>query len=81
MKKIFCHKLKTVFQDYDNIIKEKITTNIVIGVETSNMGNFAVIEWNLDDFLKNHSKNDINYCIARGTIDFTEGNSVWIEHF
>lgn len=79
MKKVFCHNLKIIFTDYDGIVKEETKHNIIVGVEYSNMGSFAVIEWTLEEFLINHSKKDIDYCIGRGTIDSSGQNSVWYE--
>lgn len=74
MKFVFCHKLE--LREYNNIESH---TNMVVGVESSNLGSFGVIRWTLKEWLENHSKKDINYCISKGIIDYTYNSAVWIE--
>ncbi len=78
MKKIFCHKLALRYNQGNEVITETVT-NMIVGVEYSNMGSFGVIRWTLKEWLENHSKKDIDYCVSKGTIDYTSGNARWSE--
>lgn len=71
MKYIFVHKRKIK----DNN-QEILRSNIVLGIEKSNMGVYAPIAWTLEEFLKKHSRKDISRCYAYG-IELADGRNIF----
>lgn len=72
MEFIFVHKRK-IIKDGN---QETLRSNVVLGIEKSNMGVYAPIAWTLEEFLKNHSRKDILRCYGYN-IELGDGKNIF----
>lgn len=71
MEFIFVHKRKIRDEN-----QETLRSNVVLGIEKSNMGVYAPISWTLEEFLKKHSRKDISRCYAYN-VELMDGRNIF----